>query len=231
MITQAKDMLGVGMYTPREAAFYARIPTQRLTRWVFGDGHGDAVIEKQVADSEEKIVTFLDFVQSLAIRAIRLRNKGIPLQTIRRAYDDAVQEYGIEYPFARPHQIFLLADTKRLIIKIGADDYRELAGKARGNKMMSQIVEPFLTDLTFSDGLAVEYTAWSEPDGGKITMNPQHRFGEPTVIGCGYTARALWEANEVEGSVAAAAEAYGVEQKQVLMACKYYDHLVGTTAA
>lgn len=229
MITQAKDMLGIGMYTPREAAFYARIGTAKLSRWVFGGTTGDAVIERQITDSEEKIVTFLDFVQSLAIRAIRVRHKNIPLQTIRRAYEDAVQEYGIDYPFARPHQIFLVADTKRLVVKVGEGDYRELAGKAKGNKIIARIVEPFLTDLMFNHGLAVEYTAWSTLDG-KITMNPQHRFGEPTVVDCGYTARALWEAAEVEGSPEAAAQAYGVDTKHVLMACKYYDHLVGTAA-
>jgi uncharacterized protein (DUF433 family) len=230
MIADATNLLGLGLYSPSEAAFYARIPTQTLTRWIFGSGTSQAVVDRQVSVSDDKIVTFLDFVQALAIRAIRIRHR-IPLQTIRQAHDDAVKYYNVPYPFARPHQVFLLPETKTLIIKLNDDDLRALSGRTRGNKMIVQIVEPFLRDVSFDESqLAAKYIAWSNQDG-VITMNPQYRFGEPIIDDCGYTAQALWQAYETEGGVEAAAKAYGVEDKHVLLACEYYDHLVGTSAA
>jgi uncharacterized protein (DUF433 family) len=229
MIAEAKDLLGIGLYTPREAAFYARVPTQTLTRWVFGNV-GEPVTNRQVKDADEKLVTFLDFIQALAIRAIRIRHK-VPLQSIRQAYDEAVQHYGLDYPFARDHKVFLLGDTKTLVVRLKDDDYRAISGRTRGNKIITQIVEPFLNDVTFEDDLAARFIAWHGRDNLNITMNPKHRFGEPIIEDCGYTARALWDAYETEGGVEAAAKAYGVKTAHVLLACEYYDYLAGTSAA
>ncbi len=62
-------------------------------------------------------------------------------------------------------------------------------------------------------------------------MHPDRRFGEPLVTSCGYTARALFESYHAEGGVAAAAEAYGVTREEVELACSYFDHLQGNSAA
>ena len=68
MIT-ATDKLGIGIYTPEEAAFYARVKTQVLNRWLFGDGRGANVVKpERCGKDEDRIVTFLDLVQAIAIR-------------------------------------------------------------------------------------------------------------------------------------------------------------------
>ncbi len=79
-----RTLPNVGLYTPAEAAHYARVPTALMVRWIHGNKQGDAVVTAELPNDIEKTVTFVDFVQSLAIRAIRLHHR-VPLQKIREA--------------------------------------------------------------------------------------------------------------------------------------------------
>lgn len=234
MIVQASECIGQGLYTLSEAAFFARVRPQTLARWMFGDSRGESVISPQYRDPDEKLASFLDFVEALTIRAIRVRHPQIPLHRIREAYKEAETRYDVTHPFARRHTTFLLGDSKTIIIRLRDDDYRELAGPSRGNRMIAEVVETHLHDLSFSDsGVACEYCAWPPlaPEGAsKIIMNPKRAFGEPVVLRCGYTAETLWEASGIEGGTEAAARAYGVHKEDVELACGYYDHLRGLAA-
>ena len=228
MIATASQFLGIGMYTPAEAAMYARISSRTMGRWVHGDGTGAAAMRAQVPDSDQKTITFLDFVQVMAVRAIREQRKNVTLQKIRQAIDFATN-MGIPYPFARKHTTYLWDDEIQL--EVDGFGLIQASGRQRGQFAMKQIVEVYLDDLSFdADGLANEYTAY-ESAGVKIIMRPTIRFGEPIVMGCGYTAWTLWQACLSEGSVESAANAYGVQEVEVRVAYKYIDSIRPATAA
>jgi uncharacterized protein (DUF433 family) len=225
------DKLGVGIYSVAEAARYARVSTKLVDRWIFGTGPGDAVISPQAR--QEKVITFIDFVQTMAIRAIRQVHK-VPLQKIRQAVQIAEQEYGLSHPFARKHTTFLAG--AEISIKIGIDEqgqaeYVEASGPHRRNRLLTKVVEIYLLDLTFDDqSLASQYCAFRYGDA-VVDMKPTIRFGEPLVTSCGYSAQTLWEASKSEGSIEAAAKAYGVRAEEIEVACRYYDYLLGKSAA
>ena len=105
------DKIGVGVYTPAEAAFYARVSSRTMTRWVFGDAGGEPAFERQLRDPSEKVVTFLDLVQTLAVREVRNRH-GLSLQKIRQGVDAARERYSLPYPLARKHSIYLFSDGR-----------------------------------------------------------------------------------------------------------------------
>lgn len=219
--------LGIGIYTPAEAAFYARVRTQTLNRWLFGDAHGESVVAAQLKGGDEKLVTFLDFVQALAIRAIRMQYPKISLQKIRKAVDLATERIGVQHPLARVHKTFVY-DEREIVLEVD-NQLIQLSGKFSGNLLIGPIAELYLERLEFGeDGFASDFRAWGF-DERCIRMNPHKRLGEPIVVSCGYTAHALWEASIVEGGIAAAAKAYGVAPDDVKLACDYYDHL--STAA
>ena len=228
--------LGVGIYTPAEAAFYARVSTRLMKRWVFGDAGGKPVIDRQLQDSEEKVVTFLDFVQTLAVREVRNRHK-IPLQKIRAGVDVAKQKYGVGYPLACRHTIYLFGDQKRqghgeIVIRLPAldepagDQFVQLTGKGKDNQLLRPVVEMFIDNLHFDlgTGLANLYRPMTDGDAA-VVLNPDHRFGEPIVDPGGYSVQALWHATNAEGGIEAAAEAYGVTDAEVRLANKYCDML------
>jgi uncharacterized protein (DUF433 family) len=233
------EQLGVGIYTPAEAAFYARISTQKMKRWVLGTTGGEPVIAAQVGNDT---ITFLDFVQTLAIREIRQRH-ALPLQRIREGIDEAREKYKLPYPLARRHAIFLFSDQRRsghghIVIRLegdedGLDDrYVQLSGKHKGNYLMKQVVEMFLDDLTFdaTSHLASQYRPMRSTSTA-VLMDPHRRFGEPIVEASGYSVEALWHATNAEGSLEAAASEYGVSVEEVELANKYYASLLTDDAA
>lgn len=235
MIATSESLLGIGLYAPAEAAFYARVQTKTINRWLYGDRQGERVIHTQLPAQDQKVVTFLDFVQSLAIREIRSRH-NVDLQKIRQAVDLA-EARGIRYPFAVQHTAYLFSDNKdeghgNIVLKIN-DRLIQASGDARRNIVMKEVAQLYLQDLAFSPstGLAESYTAWKGPAGKRIVMNPKIRFGEPVVESCGYTAQTLWESYEIEGGVVAAAEAYDVPSEDIELALRYYDHLLNSSAA
>jgi hypothetical protein len=229
--------LGIGVYTPQEAALYARVRTQTISRWILGNASGDAVVQRQITDAEDRTVTFLDFVQTLAIRAIRTQYKNVvSLQKIRAAADAAQDKYGVDFPFARPHSTYIITEGRHageIVIRIGDDDEQliQITGKNKDQHLIGPIAELYLEDVTFGeDDYAAEYRPWSSNRAGSILMNPHLRFGEPLVEQCGYSASALWEATIAEGGVDAAASAYGVDPEHVKLACSYFDHLLTVSA-
>ena len=238
---RASNLLGVGLYSPADAALYARVPTQLLTRWVYGTKSGDSVIEPQVDDSDDRIITFLDFVQTLAIRRIR-QERRISLEKIRQAYHLARDQFGVEYPFALDTTRIGLFGPPRnkakqeIWICVGENDegarkYFQLTGRKRNNQLIGEVVLTYARRLVFDEtGLAREYKAFDTSDGN-VLMNPDVRFGEPYLESCGYTARTLFEAYQTEGSLARVAELYGVSERDVTLAIEYFDHLRPANAA
>lgn len=222
--------LGIGLYTPQEAALYARVPTQTINRWVIGNKQGMPVIQREIRDDEDRTITFLDFIQSLAIRTIRSQyKKTVSLQKIRDAAEEASQKYGVDYPFARPHSTFVITEGKHageVVLKLNDESLVQITGRKKDQRLIGPIAEVYLDDITFDEeNYATEYRPLKSPEAGAILMSPHRRFGEPLVEQCGYSARTLWEAAIAEGGIAAAAEAYGVDKQHVKLACSYFDYL------
>ena len=222
----ASRLLGEGLYTLAEAALYARVPPQTLTRWLWGTSNRQAAFQPKF-DQDERFVSFYDFVTALAIREIR-QQKKVPLQTIREAIDYAEQQHGISYPLAHKHVVGFMP-KERLVINIGsAHDpaYLDAAGKSKGNRLFRPIAEVFLEQCSWdADGLAQTYTPWKY-EQYNVVQNPQVRLGEPLVTSCGLTAQTLWEAFRSEGGAENAARAYGVEPAEVMAGCTYMTSLL-----
>lgn len=222
------DKLGLGLYTPTQAALYARVSTSLLNRWLFGDRQGESVLKAQFKEEPEHLVSFLDFVQILAVREIRQQFR-IPLHKIRQAVENAVLRFGREFPFALKHKTFLMSDGQRaghgeIIIEV-EEKLIQASGKNHGNQVFREVVELYLDKLQFNtDGLAARYCAWGSEAHG-IIMDPHVLFGEPHLSKSMVSAHTLWEATMVEGGINAAAEAYGVPAEDVRLACEYFDHL------
>src|SRR5436305_15157494 len=97
--------LGNGLYSVAEAALYARVSRAMMTRWLFGGKSGQSVLQPQFG-SDNRAVSFLDFIQTLAIREIRFQHK-VPLSKFREAIKVAKDKHDLDYPFARKHCTYL----------------------------------------------------------------------------------------------------------------------------
>ncbi len=222
------EYLGHGLYTPAEAAMYARLQTRTLRRWLSGNRSGGRVLDTEFNEADR--VSFLDFVQALAIRNIRLQH-AVPLQRIRQSVLIATQTYGLDYPFARRHTAYL--DGAEIVIRIPGEeeDFVQVSGKQAHQRVLEKIVAPYLSDLGYdASGLANRYTAF-EYRSGSVIMDPAVRLGEPVIAECGYTARTVWEAVLSEGGIEEAAAALGIEPRYAALAWRYFDFLNARTEA
>jgi uncharacterized protein (DUF433 family) len=223
----ADNLLGVGLYSVEEIAFYARVSRRLASRWLAGADDREAVISPHLI-GKEKFVTFLDFVQMMAIREIR-QAYDVSLKKIRRLLEIADAEQGIKYPFAQKGIAFLCG--AELGLKLPNGTLVEANGKHRRNALLKRVVLLYKDDLGYDlQGLANLYHAF-QWNGCLVDMNPHIRFGEPIVTSCGYSAQSLYEAALAEGSIECAAKAYGVKKREVDAACRYFDHLNGSEAA
>lgn len=219
--------IGHGLYTVPEAARYARVDPDLVRRWLFGTSKLQPVFTPQFGRGE-KLISFLDLIQTLAIRQIRVMNK-VPVKKIRQAMRWVKEKLGEDYPFARKHFTYLFGNELAIEFKRG--QYAQVSGRRVGQGLIREIVEPYLVDLTYDDtGLACAYTIYRSRDQVEVTMDPEVRFGEP-VLPSGYSARCLYDAITTEGSVSNAAEAYGVDEAEVRAAFGFFDYLSGATAA
>ena len=229
MVMNVEEKLGVGLYTAAEAARYVRARPEAITRWIHGNAKGERVVRSEFSDAEERVITFIDMVQALSIRAVRTQAARVPLPAIREAVRMAEEEHGIEFPLARRHLLFYF--DKSIFIKLGGSD--EIVGLTRrdiGQHLLRPIVEPYLEEIVFGeDGLAEMWTPMSS-DGLSIRLDPNLRFGQPIVAPLNILASTLADAVVAEGSIEAAADAHGVDRKAVLLAVKYLDSLTGLAA-
>lgn len=218
-----KSLLGKGIFTLSEAALYARLSTKVLSRWLFGNRQGPAVLSPLVR-SEEKLVGFLDFVQTLAIREILLQKK-VPLANFRQAIRIAKKQFDLDYPFAREHATYLRGNE--LVIRPPGNGSIEASGKHAGQRMV-RFVEKYVENLGFDkNGLADLYRIYRHR-AIVIPMRPEIRFGEP-LLPSGYSAGALWDAIRSEGGIENAGKAFGVPREEVETAYRYFVEYLGTT--
>jgi len=223
VLPKTNKYLGSGLYTVAEAALYCRVSTSMMGRWLFGAANGRRVIDPEFGP-DDRTVSFLDLVQTLAIREIRQYHK-VPLPKFRQAIELAKEKFGLDHPFARDHCTFLYGD-ELVIQPPDTELYVEASGKHRGQAMLS-FVELYLKSLDFNaEGLAHRFRIYrsNHEKPVTVTMDPHVRFGEP-LLPSGYTALTICDAVVAEGSIERAAEAYGIPVSEAETAYRFADYL------
>jgi uncharacterized protein (DUF433 family) len=222
MVSLTTDVpLGTGAYTVNEVACFARMHSVTVRRWFSGNNMGKAIMPD---DSPKGFLTFIDFVQALAVRNLRV-NHHVALSTIRESLQYAKKEFGLDHPFARRHLTYL--DGRQILIRPDtAPIALQATGRGKGQHVMKPILETYLLDISFDpdSGLAKRYLAYQFKDR-RVLMDPDVQFGQPYVESAGISARRLAEAVQEEGGFVAAAEAFGVDIDDVVTAHRFIDEL------
>jgi len=223
--SQSTSIIGLGVYTLQEAAFYSSISTQKLSRWLYGTKISDPVITSQLL--QEKLVSFLDLIQSKAIA--RARMLGVSLPRVRQAIAFANRELKIDFPLA--HRYALVEFEKELHIQNGlSNTITQVTGKNKRQTLMPDVVRPFIQDLDFNKQDIVERYTPFEHNGIKITFDPWVQFGQPIVGDTGYRADILNKAYLAEGSYRSVVDEFGVDMEDVKTAVLYINSLSKSAA-
>jgi uncharacterized protein (DUF433 family) len=217
------DVLSHGIYTQRQAAYLARLHPQTAARWFDPSAARGPAIKRMLPQSDGAVVSFVDLIQLMAVRSIRL-DRGATLQSIRQTASKA-EEMGIHFPLARQDvRIYLLGDI--LVLGFADGSFIEASGTHAKHYLMKPVILPYLDDITFNDeGIARNYRPKAAVG---VVLDPARQWGAPIVERCNYTVETLVNSVRAEGSIEAAAQMCEVSPKDIMVALRFEDFLRGS---
>lgn len=212
--------LGMGIYTPPEAARMIGMQAVTLRRWLLGYEHGGKIEPRlwqpQYAASEEGLfLGFRDLVEARIVNALRRRHIGLP--TIRACIFRAREIIADERPFSTRE---FKTDGRTIFLEIekGLDE-PQLIDLKKSQGVFKRVVEPTLKDLEFGREGAERW--WLLPGKKSVVADPARSFGQPIEAEHGVATSVLMEAVQAEGSIAKVAKLFEISQSSVRDAIEY----------
>lgn len=168
------DILGSGIYTPRQAARLAGTSAQDVLRWTRGSGTTAALWDGhyQFLDDATEL-SFFDLIELRVVRAFR--RAGISLQAIRFALALANKRFGVTHPFST---MKFKTDGNEILMEALEKDGNlvSLSKKRPGQKVFLEIVEQSLNELEYEEGKSVRWRPSAAPN---VVIDPKRKFGSP----------------------------------------------------
>lgn len=209
---QDLSLIGLGLYSPAEAAGLTSVPSRKIIRWLRGHSiegrEYKPLWTSQLGTfaDESPYLTFLDLVQLRVADAFI--TAGLSPQKVRRAIEYGTEIVSSDYPFANAK---FRTDGKTVILHVlDADDGDEkLIDLFKGGQyLMHKVIEPSLKGLEFEDDLAARW--WPLGRARGIVVDPKRQFGQPIDDITGVPTSVLARAAAAEGSAANAAKMFMV---------------------
>lgn len=217
-VTATNELVGVGIYEPSEAARLTGIPSRKLRRWLRGhrisDSHYEPLWTPQIEiDDECLYLGFRDLTEARVVAA--LIASGVPARKVRKAIEIARERYGFVRPLSTQR---FRTDGRNIFLLTGEDGGDErLIDLLRDQYAIKRVIEPSFKGLEFDEG--GEPTRWRMTRG--VVLDPAYSFGQPIDEKTRVPTAVLATAAHTEGSVEAAARAYGVPIRSVKHAVEF----------
>lgn len=214
------SLIGIGLYSPRQAAELTGIESRTLRRWLLRDDdtHKPLWHPEPEAKGAPDALSFRDLLEVKAVWA--LKQQGVSLQTIRRALENLKSHYQVDYPLTNPR---LATDGKDVFIQtIDASGEEWLSDLAKRQKVIAEFVNPsILKSISFDEGH--NPVAWQpDPKDPLIQVDPKRGFGKPYVLPSYLSTRTLAKAYAAEGEDAGAVARYfDITEDEVIRAANF----------
>lgn len=186
------------MYTEAEAARLLRLAPATLHYWLEG-GERRNKIYKPIIRAEatgSNRVTWAEFIEAGLIRQYR-RVHQVPMTELRAFIEHLRDRSGIPYPLAHA-QPFI--SGRELVVE--AQEQAHLTGEftlvapVNGQYLLLAPAEAFLARVTWSDGQTAAGWRPDDRSDSPVTINPDVRFGSPSVGGI--STKILYEMSQTE---------------------------------
>lgn len=214
------DILGEGVYTPREAARLIGGTPQEVLRWTRGSGTSEPLWKayyQPIEDTAE--VSFADLIELRVVKSFRIA--GISLQAIRFAIAFARDKYGIERPLSSKG---FKTDGCEILMEAVEEDgeYVSLAKKRPGQKVFAEIVRQSLVDLDYEDDRVAR---WRPAFANGVVIDPERFFGDPILDEYGISTKTLYDEYEFFGDKKYLRNIYEIPLESINNALKFENHL------
>jgi uncharacterized protein (DUF433 family) len=220
MTPQRQSLLGLGVYSVREAARITHVSAPRIRRWLAGYTFtsGDAshtsrpLWQRQIVSGDSTALSFRDLLEVRFVDAF-LRH-GVRLPVIRTAAEKAAEIIGDSHPFSTKQ---FKTDGRSIfaeIVQVSGEP--SLLDLTKSQYAFKSVMEPFLFEgLEFPEfGNHPERWRPLGPDR-RVVIDPERSFGQPIVTPESVPTSVLARAFHVEGSIDAVARWYEVDPRSV----------------
>lgn len=218
-------VLGVGMYSPTDAARLVGMQPQTAIRWVKGYTY---VYQGRERPAEALWAlpniggrSFLYFLDLIELRWVAcFRQAGLSLQRIRRVRDVAAQKLRTNRPFSTDRYT---TDHANILERVNwTKRERRLVEPLSKQSYFANLMEPFLHSLDYERGTASRW--WWLGKEHRLYLDPKINLGRPSVLGI--RADILAGAYEAELKDAGkVARWFEIEPRDVLDAVKFSEKL------
>lgn len=170
------EALGHGVYSFAEAAKLTGLRTQRIREWFLGrnvkPGKKPFLPGDYAPVDDQHAISFLDLIDVYV--AGKLRERDVPLQTLRRVFKKMANDLKTKHPFSRRE---IQTDGEDVFIRSVDDEGKEeLIEVLRGQRVFVDIIKPFLKQIDYDSDklLAVRWHIAQE-----VVVDPAICFGKP----------------------------------------------------
>ena len=216
----ARNLIGIGLYTPAEAGRLIGVQVPKLTRWLRGhevEGRKYEPLWRPEVDlGDDKIyLSFRDLLEARVASALMAR--GVSPQKVQLAIDLARQVVG-DRPLSTS---WLKTDGRAVFLKIVREtgDEPALLNLLSRQYAFNAVVEQSLRDVEFQGPIPRVW--WPLGKRAGVLVDPRRSFGQPIERETSIPVAALSNAAHAEGSEGAAAKAWGVPPLAVRRAVRF----------
>lgn len=219
-------LIGIGLYTPAEAARLTGIPAGKLSRWLRGYGSGarqhEGLWTPQIDIGDDRVyLGFRDLMEARTVSAFA--ESGLSPQFIRRAIVVARELIKDSHPLSTRR---FKTDGRTIFLEVAKEEGAEdasLIDIVRRQYAFRQIVERSLKDVEF-DGIAPVRWFPANRQAG-VVVDPARSFGQPIDDETGIPTAVLAAAAKAEGGIKEAAGAWHVDPGTIRRAIAFEDRL------
>lgn len=196
MAERAIKLLGIGIYTRAEAGRLLHLSPRRVTSWVRGyryawgpkdqrrHGEQPAVIKTDIPPIDGSLaVSFLELVELIVVK--QFRDKGIPLQTVRVAWNHAAKAFNTIHPFANQR---VFTDGGQIFMALREDEFAPDVLEVSSRRTPFQIIagpvfRHSLQEIEFDKRTELARRWWPQGRDVPVVLDPTIAFGAPILFG------------------------------------------------
>lgn len=220
------EILGKGVYSPREAARLIGSTPQEVMRWTRGSGPYEPLWNAYYQPLQD--TTELNFADLIEIRIVRsFRKANISMQAIRFAIQFATEKFGISHPLTA---IGFKTDGQEILMEAVEKDgeYVSLSKKRPGQKVFAEIIRQSLVDLEYEEDTVAR---WRPKAAKGIVIDPARYFGDPILDKFGVSTSILAKENSIFNDINYLSSIYEIPKKDISEALKFEKSLDSQNSA
>lgn len=216
-----QQLIGIGLYSFREASRLSHVKSQTIRRWVHGYRYSQnnvTRVSSPVWESDAPTIegqdgiSFFDLIEVRFVAAFR--SFGVPWPEIRRAANEAREVFNTRHPFANER---FRTDGRYIFLEMAKEPGHEAKGRllqlGRSQYAFDKVIRPSLRGVEYIEEMAARWYPLHPKK--QVVLDPKRSFGQPIVNKEGVPTEVLAKSALVEGSPRRTASIFDVSVSSV----------------